>query len=180
IETEVMDARDLPVQTKKLTLPETGFTELTYQTANESSTGLYAFNVYLIKNNKRSDLLGSTTAQVKEFLPDRMKIETRLSKGAPRGWIHPKEMQASVNLANLYGTPATDRRVTGKVELAPASFSFPEFREFTFFDPLLDEKKYRSEQTVDLGEKKTDDAGHVDFDLELERFADPTYAMQFM
>src|SRR5204863_6219735 len=78
------------------------------------------------------------------------------------------------------GTPATDRRVTGKVELTPTSFSFPEFREFTFFDLLLDEKKYRSEQSVDLGEKKTDDAGHVDFDLQLERFADATYAMQFI
>src|SRR5207253_8356515 len=134
----------------------------------------------LIKNNKRSSLLGSATAQVKEFLPDRMKIETRLSKGAPHGWIHPREMQVFVTLANLYGTPATDRRVTGKVELTPTSFSFPEFRDFTFFDPLFDEKKYRAEQSVDLGEKKTDDAGHVDFDLQLERFADATYQMQFI
>src|SRR5438128_544897 len=98
IETEVVDARDLPVQTKKLTLPESGFTELSYQTANESPTGLYTVNVYLIKNNKRSSLIGSATAQVKEFLPDRMKIETRLSKAAPRGWIHPAEMHASVVL----------------------------------------------------------------------------------
>jgi alpha-2-macroglobulin len=180
IETEVVDARDLPVQTKKLTLPETGFTELSYQTANESPTGLYTFNVYLIKNNKRSSLIGSATAQVKEFLPDRMKIETRLSKGAPRGWIHPKEMQASVVLANLYGTPATDRRVTGKVELAPAAFSFPEFRDFTFFDPLIDENKERQEQTVDLGEQRTDGEGHADFDLQLERFADATYGMRFI
>jgi uncharacterized protein YfaS (alpha-2-macroglobulin family) len=180
IETEVVDARDLPVQTKKLTLPETGFTELSYQTANESPTGLYTFNVYLIKNNKRESLLGSTTAQVKEFLPDRMKIETRLSKGAPRGWIQPKEMHAFVALANLYGTPATDRRVTGKVELAPAAFSFPEFRDFTFFDPLFDENKSRTEQTVDLGEQKTDGEGRTDFDLQLERFADATYAMRFI
>src|SRR5213592_2798345 len=180
IETEVVDARDLPVQTKKLTLPETGFTELSYQTANESPTGLYTFNVYLVKNNKRESLIGSATAQVKEFLPDRMKIETRLSKGAPRGWIHPKEMQATVALANLYGTPATDRRVTGKVDLAPAAFSFPEFRDFTFFDPLVDENKERQEQTVDLGEQKTDGEGHADFDLQLERFADSTYAMRFI
>ena len=180
IETEVMDARDLPVQTKKLTLPETGFTELSYQTANESPTGLYTFNVYLIKNNKRGNLIGSATAQVKEFLPDRMKIETQLSKTAPRGWIHPKEMHASIVLANLYGTPATDRRVTGKIELAPAEFSFPEFRDFTFFDPLFDENKFRQEQTVDLGEQKTDGEGHADFDLQLERFADATYSMRFI
>jgi len=180
IETEVVDARDLRVQTKKLTLPETGFTELSYQTANESPTGLYTINVYLIKNNKRSSLLGSATAQVKEFLPDRMKIETRLSKGAPHGWIHPREMQAFVTLANLYGTPATDRRVTGKVELTPAAFSFPEFRDFTFFDPFFDENKNQQEQTVDLGEQKTDGEGHAAFDLQLERFADATYAMRFI
>jgi len=180
IETEVVDARDLRVQTKKLTLPETGFTELSYQTANESPTGLYTINVYLIKNNKRSSLLGSATAQVKEFLPDRMKIETRLSKGAPHGWIHPREMQVFVTLANLYGTPATDRRVTGKVELTPAAFSFPEFRDFTFFDPFFDENKNQQEQTVDLGEQKTDGEGHAAFDLQLERFADATYAMRFI
>ncbi len=180
IETEVVDARDLKVQTKKVTLSESGFVELNYQTANESPTGVYTINVYLVKNNKRGTLLGSTTASVKEFLPDRMKIETRLSKGTPRGWVNPNDMRASIALANLYGTPATDRRVTGKVELAPAEFSFPEFKDFTFFDPLIDEKKTRTEQTVDLGEKKTDNDGHTEFELQLERFADSTYSMRFI
>ena len=180
IETEVVDARDLKVQTKKVTLSESGFVELNYQTANESPTGVYTINVYLVKSNKRGTLLGSTTASVKEFLPDRMKIETRLSKGTPRGWVNPNDMRASIALANLYGTPATDRRVTGKVELAPAEFSFPEFKDFTFFDPLIDEKKTRTEQTVDLGEKKTDNDGHTEFELQLERFADSTYSMRFI
>lgn len=180
LETEVLDARGLRVQTKKLTLPETGFTELTYQTANESPTGLYTINVYLIKNSKRTTLLGSATAQVKEFLPDRMKIETRLSKGAARGWIDPKEVHGLVELANLYGTPATARRITGKIELAPTSFSFPEFRDFVFYDSLLDDKKEHKEQSIDLGEKKTDDSGRTEFDLQLERFADATYALRFI
>lgn len=180
IETEVMDARDLRVQTKKIALTESGFAEFSYQTANESPTGLYTFNVYLIKNGKRETFLGSTTATVKEFLPDRMKIETRLSKKESRGWIDPANTSASIVLANLYGTPASDRRVTGKIELTPAAFSFPEFRDFTFFDPLLDEKKSRHEQSVDLGEKKTDDVGKAEFDLQLERFADATYAMRFI
>ena len=54
VETEVMDARGLRVQTKKINLPDSGFTELTYQTANESPTGLYTVNVYLVKNSKRT------------------------------------------------------------------------------------------------------------------------------
>src|SRR5213078_529142 len=35
-------------------------------------------------------------------------------------------------------------------------------------------------QTVDLGEQKTDGEGLADFDLQLERFADATYAMRFI
>ena len=180
VETEVTDARGLSVQTKKLTLPETGFTELSYQTANESPTGLYAFNVYLVKNSKRGILLGSATAQVKEFLPDRMKIETRLSTGTPRGWISPKEVRASIALANLYGTPATDRRITGRIQLAPAAFCFKEFRDYIFYDSLRDDRPAPTDQSIDLGEKKTNGDGHTEFELQLERFADATYAMRFI
>ena len=177
-ETEILDARGLEVQTKKLTLPEGGFTELSYQTANESATGGYLINVYLIKNNKRATLLGSTSVQVKEFLPDRMKIETVFSQTIPRGWVKPKDLQAKITLANLYGTPATDRKITGHLSLSPSGFNFPELPDYCFYDPLLDEKEERKYQSVDLGEKQTDSEGRAEFDLQLERFADATYAMQ--
>src|SRR2546423_6010815 len=155
LETEVIDARDHAVQTRKINLTNSAFTELTYQTASESPTGLYTFNVYLVKNSKRSTLLGSTTANVKEFLPDRMKIDSRLSQTSKRGWINPKEMRATVSLANLYGTPATDRRIVSRIELMPTAFSFSEFPDYIFFDPLFDEKKERHEETIELGENKT-------------------------
>lgn len=179
LETEVVDARDLKVQSKKIALPAVGFAEVSYRTAYESPTGEYTINVYLVKNDKRSTLLGSTTVNVKEFLPDRMKIETRLSKTSARGWVDPKEMRASIALANLYGTPASDRRVKSRVELSPGSFSFPEFRDYTFYDALLDEKKERQHERVDLGEQTTDADGRAELDLQLDRFADATYAMQF-
>ncbi|MFN2508967.1 MAG: alpha-2-macroglobulin [Chthoniobacterales bacterium] len=179
VETEVIDARDLKVQTKKLALPSSGFAEFNYQTAYESPSGEYTINVYLVKNEKRSTLLGSTTVNVKEFLPDRMKIETRLSKSSEHGWVDPKEMRASVLLANLYGTPASNRRLKSRVKLAPAGFSFPEFRDYSFYDSLLEEKKDRHEESVDLGEQITDRDGRAEVDLQLERFADATYAMQF-
>ena len=180
VEVEVLDARDTKVQTKKLSLPETGFTELAYQTANESPTGLYTINVYLVRNSKRSTLLGSTTTQVKEFLPDRMKINVRLSKGTAKGWINPEDVRGMVNLANLYGTPATGRRVTAKIELIPSAFTFPSFPGYVFYDPLRDDKKEHQEQSVDLGEQKTDDKGDTQFELQLTRFADATYSMRFV
>src|SRR5205814_1261564 len=119
-------------------------------------------------------------ANVKEFLPDRMKIDARLSEVSRRGWISPKEMRASVSLANLYGTPATDRRVVSRIELTPTAFSFPEFRDCVFFDPLFDPKKDRQDQTIELGENKAEGAGQTEFDLQLERFADATYSMRFI
>ncbi|HKS31856.1 MAG TPA: alpha-2-macroglobulin [Chthoniobacterales bacterium] len=180
IETEVLDARDLPVQTKKIALPENGFVELSYQTGNESPTGAYQINAYLIRNNKRSTLLGSTIANVKEFLPDRMKIEARLSQEITHGWIKPRQVRAAISLTNLYGTPAADRRVTAKLDLSPAEFCFPELRGFIFFDSLRDDKKQRTAQSIELGEKKTDNDGRTEFDLQLERFADATYSMRFI
>ncbi|PZR71784.1 MAG: alpha-2-macroglobulin [Chthoniobacterales bacterium] len=179
VETEVIDARALTVQTKKIALPAGGLAEISYTTSYESPTGEYTINVYLVKNNKRSTLLGSTTVNVKEFLPDRMKIETRLSKNSVHGWVDPKEMKASIALANLYGTPATDRKVKSRAELSPADFSFPEFKDYSFYDSLFDEKKVRQHETVDLGEQQTNDSGAADFDLQLDRFADATYSMQF-
>jgi uncharacterized repeat protein (TIGR01451 family) len=180
IETEVIDARNLKVQTKKLALPPGGFAEVTYKTAYESPSGEYTINVYLVKNDKRSTLLGSTTVNVKEFLPDRMKIEARLSKTSPRGWVDPRDMKAAITLANLYGTPASERRIKSRVELSPAAFSFPEFKDYSFFDPLLEEKKeVRQSETVDLGENKTDADGKTELELQLDRFADATYSMRF-
>src|SRR6476469_2067607 len=88
-------------------------------------------------------------------------------------------MKAAISLANLYGTPATDRRVKSRVELSPAGFSFPEFRDYSFYDSLFDEKKERQHETVDLGEQTTNADGAADFDLQLDRFANATYSMQF-
>jgi uncharacterized protein YfaS (alpha-2-macroglobulin family) len=69
--------------------------------------------------------------------------------------------------------------VKSRVELLPASFSFSEFKDYSFYDPLLDEKKERQSETVDLGEQNTDADGKTELDLQLDRFADATYSMRF-
>ena len=47
---------------------------------------------------------------------------------------------------------------------------------FHLFRSAPRRQKRAAEQTVDLGEKKTDGEGQADFELQLERFADATYA----
>ncbi|HSI13818.1 MAG TPA: MG2 domain-containing protein [Chthoniobacter sp.] len=177
VETEILDARGTSVQVRKLALPAMGFAETSYQTAYESPTGVYSISVYLVRDGKRGTLLGETSATVKEFLPDRMKIESLLSKETKAGWITPDDVHAAITLRNLYGTPATDRRIKSHLVLSPADFRFEEFAGFNFFDRLHDEKKELKSQDVELGEQKTDEQGVAKVDLQLERFADATYAM---
>jgi len=184
VETEVRDARGNSVQVKKIALPESGFGEFSYQSAYESPSGYYQIGVYLVRDGKRSTLLGSTEALVKEFLPDRMKIESSLLQnnkpiGKASGWVDAKAVQAAVSLRNLYGTPATGRRVVGRMVLCPSGFAFDAYKEYTFFDRLRETKRNVHEESVELGEKNTGDDGCVPFDLNLERFADATYAMTF-
>jgi uncharacterized protein YfaS (alpha-2-macroglobulin family) len=179
VEVEIFDARDLQAQVRQVLLPAMGFAELSFQTANESPTGAYRIEVHLLRNGKKDALLGSGDFHVEEFLPDRMKIESRLSQEAPRGWIDPKDVQAFVVLRNLYGTPASNRRIASQLELAPRNFSFDEFKDYTFHDPLRDGKEERSRQTVDLGNQTTDAEGKTTVVLNLERFADATYEMTF-
>ncbi|HMJ05814.1 MAG TPA: alpha-2-macroglobulin [Chthoniobacterales bacterium] len=177
LEVEVIDARGVKAQVRKLAVPAMGFAELSFQTANESPTGEYQIHLYLVRDGKRGTLLGETDFHVKEFLPDRMKIETHLSKESVGGWIDPKDVHAEVALRNLYGTPATDRRIVSQMQLAPGGFRFAQFKDYVFHDPLHDEKKTPAPQTIDLGEKTTDADGKATVALELERFADATYEM---
>ena len=181
VETDIIDPRGASVQVRKLALPQGGFAETTYQTAYESPTGIYNINLYLVRNGKRDLLLGSASVNVKEFLPDRMKIESHLSKEAKGGWIAPYEVKANVSLRNLYGTPATDRKMSARLSLSPARFAFEQYPGYNFFDRLretVDREKLKY-QTVELGDMQTDTEGAATFDLDLERFSDATYACDF-
>ncbi len=179
IETEIIDARGTSAQVRKLALPAMGFVETSYQTAYESPTGAYGINVYLVRNGKRDLLLGETSVNVKEFLPDRMKIESHLSKEVKSGWVTPNDVHAAITLSNLYGSPATGRRIKSHLTLSPSAFRFEEFGGYTFFDRLREAKMELKSQDVDLGETKTNDDGAATVDLDLNRFADATYEMSF-
>ena len=181
LETEVVDAREQSVQVKPVTLPSSGFVEWTFDTTHESPTGGYTLNVYLQRNGERGTLLGSTVVQVKEFLPDRLKLDVSLSKtsGPNRGWVTPDDLHGTAVLKNLYGTAAENRVVKSHLRLNPRGFSFKEYPDYTFFDPLHEAKKDWEGETIDLGNQQTAADGTTTFDFDLHRFADATYRLTF-
>ena len=98
LEAEVLDARGVKAQVRKVGLPAMGFAELSFPTAYESPTANTQVHLYLVREGKRGALLGQADFHVKEFLPDRMKIESQLSKGAGLGWIDPQGVQSVITL----------------------------------------------------------------------------------
>ncbi|HEY8926117.1 MAG TPA: MG2 domain-containing protein, partial [Polyangia bacterium] len=173
LEVIVTDARGLPVKDQKLKLSASGFEEIRHTTPEIAPVGTYAVNLYVVKDGHPSDLLGSTTVQVREFLPDRMKIRATLSEENPDGWVAPGDLKARVTLANLFGTPATNRKVRAKMTLSPWLPSFGRWRDYRFFDPL------RPKEGVNetLADATTNDEGVAELDLGLKRFATSTYRL---
>ncbi|MDH5767140.1 MAG: MG2 domain-containing protein, partial [Gammaproteobacteria bacterium] len=167
----VTDPRGLVIKEKKFPLSDAGFESLTYNTRNSSPTGEYEVKLYLVKDKYGRNLLGSTTVKLEEFLPDRMKISSRFSQERSVGWVHPKDLTARVSLKNLYGTPASERRISSSMTLSPYNPVFQKYSAFRFFDPLKAKKGF----TERLTEELTDEEGQAEITLDLERFASASY-----
>ncbi|MFW6168602.1 MAG: alpha-2-macroglobulin family protein, partial [Ralstonia sp.] len=112
---------------------------------------------------------------IKEFLPDRMKVEAKLSAQVAEGWVKPDQLKGIVDAQNLFGTPAANRRVTASLTLRPAWPSFRSWPGYQFFDARRAKEGY----TTQLQDGKTDDKGHAEFDLDLKKYADATYQLYF-
>ena len=58
----------------------------------------------------RSDLIGSTTVQVRDFQPDRLRMRARFSAASAEGWVSPEDLAAHVSASR---TCSARRRRTG-------------------------------------------------------------------
>jgi alpha-2-macroglobulin len=176
VEVAVTDARGLVVMRQKISLSASGFEEVRYTTQDTSPTGTYTVNLYVVKDNQTGGLLGSTTLKVQEFLPDRMKIATHLSREVVSGWVSPDDLKGLVTLRNLFGTPAAGRRITGSMSLTPAYPAFAAYGGFSFYDPMRAKETFNE----DLQETRTNDSGEATLELNLQRYAKATYRLRFV
>ena len=185
VEAEVIDARGLTVRREKLKLGPAGMAEFTHATQDTSPTGNYTINLNLARDAGSAapgaaepppQRLGSVSVKVQEFLPDRMKVKARLSKESDGGWVHPQDLAAKINVQNLFGTPAQNRRVEGEMTLSPAYPAFRSHPDYVFFDPARAKENYREP----LPSATTDAAGNVDFALGLQRYVRATYQLHLL
>lgn len=179
LEATVTDPRGVTVKDIKYTLDATGYLSFDFKTDVTSPTGQYNINLYIVKDNHASNLLGSTTIRVAEFQPDRMRIKAQFSQPATLGWVSPVGLTAKVGLWNLYGAPAANRKVSARILLAPQTVYFEKYPNYNFIDPLFDPNKPPKVFTDTLPDTVTDAQGQAQFDLNLERFDKASYHLTF-
>ncbi|MDR2219096.1 MAG: alpha-2-macroglobulin [Methylobacillus sp.] len=173
LEVEITDPRGLPVKKERLQLAADGFDGLDFTTHETSATGDYHVGIYLMRNNQRDTEIGSASFKVRDFEPDRLKVNVTLADHAVEGWIKPEEAVARVKVMHLFGSPANDRRVEGEMTLSPALPAFAKYKEYSFQD------KFKLKDPFDekLAPTTTDANGEATLNLNLQRFARATYRL---
>lgn len=173
---EVFDASGQRVRKHAIALSDAGFEEIIQETDGTAAAGTWTFNLSIVKNRHRNDLIGSVTVLVRDFQPDRMKMSVALSKQKALGWVSPEELQARISLRNLFDAPAQNRRVTTTLRLSPVVPQFARYADYTFSDPQSAQQGF----TDELPEATTDDEGKASLPLRLDRFAKASYQLQLI
>jgi alpha-2-macroglobulin len=167
------DPSDTQVADQTLKVNDTGFIEFEHTTSESSASGSYILRAYRADDSNLDFALGQTSVEVKEFLPDQMKIASEFSQSAGKGWLKPGNVSAIVQVNTLFGTPAQDRRVTASLSLSPTLPSFPDFPGFRFFDPT----KNPEGASETLAEVQTDATGKAEFALGLDKYSQGTFSV---
>ncbi|MDR1008585.1 MAG: alpha-2-macroglobulin family protein [Campylobacteraceae bacterium] len=177
VKASVYDARGQLFISKDFTIDESGFNEFSFSTMADSPTGSWIVYLNIAKDYKDKEkagiLIGSTSVSIKEFEPDRMKVELKLTPSRVKGWIKPNELSAVLKAENLFGTPAQDRRVASSLILSPTAFSFKEYQGYYFYDSYYSNDLF----DIELEDSKTDESGAAKLNLLLEEYDKATYKM---
>ncbi|WP_290616631.1 MULTISPECIES: alpha-2-macroglobulin [unclassified Arsukibacterium] len=158
-----------------------GMHSFSLDTQAQSDTGKYHASISLLDSKGNTQRhLGSVSFAVEEFQPDTMKISSQFKQGAElvteKGWLKPADLTVQVQLDNLFGTPAQQRRVSARLELIPRNFNFQQYPDYQVLSPQqANVKAERVEKQLD--EQQTDADGRAKFALGLEQYSGGTYQL---
>ncbi|HSI85304.1 MAG TPA: MG2 domain-containing protein, partial [Candidatus Methylacidiphilales bacterium] len=183
LELVVTDARGNSLIEERLNVTGDGFFDRSVTVPETSPTGQYTIGLYTISAKKlRGQCIGSETVRVEEFLPDRMKIKATLSHQplATSGWVKPEDLKINVLLEHLTGGASEGNMVNGQITLHPAEFSFPQYEDYLFFDPLRNDATPRRPVQEDLADATTDAEGKATLDPSLQKFDRSAFRMVYV
>ncbi len=175
---EIRDSRGRVVFSKTMSLTSDGMLDVKYALGDTAPTGEYYAQVYSVgAKNQTQDILGSTEFRVEEFVPDNLKIRATITGADTDGWVAPENLSAQISLQNLFGTPATDKRITAHATLTPAQFKFANFPGYIFtpnFIPNSGLATVTANRAIsqDLPDTTTDENGNATMPITFENATD--------
>lgn len=176
LELELYDPRGSQVLRQPLTLDASGFEAASYQPSWTAPTGNWEARLVLLGEQGRRSSLGSTTLQVRDFLPDRLRLKVAFPGAPQQGWVSPEQLLAAISVENLFGTPAQDRRVTANLRLDPAVPGFAAYPGYRFHDPQAASQGFDEA----LGDSRSDANGRVQLPIDLTRFDRASYQLRLL
>jgi alpha-2-macroglobulin len=119
-------------------LNEQGSLEGSMDISRSALTGTYSLEVY----SANDVLLGTQSFVVEEFVPDRIKVTTKLNKPS---YTPGDSVALAVNAVNYFGPPAANRNYECEIQLKTKSFTAEKYPRYdfslasqnTFFDKIL-------------------------------------------
>lgn len=170
-------------------LPSKGVFDYRWPTDATVPTGFYQVSLHLVRSQERDqqkqrgEQIGSTNFRIEEFLPDTMKIESRVSgsNGLPlaaEGWFAEPMLNIDVSLQNLFGAPAQSRRVQAQLIVEPTVFAFDEYEGYVFSGAGSAKQEQPLRVDERLEDVLTDDKGRARFTLDLARFSQGSYNLR--
>lgn len=179
LELVVTDSSGSTLYSHQLQLSDAGFEEVSFSTREYSPTGLYVANLYLLKELSNGDIrreyLADCSVKVEEFLPDTLTLSAGFAPLPKEGWINPGDLTGTISLKNLFGTPAAGNEVKAQLFLTPGFPNLRAYKEYRFADPYSKDNSYQEF----LGSASTNDKGQAEFTIDLQKFQQATYRMEF-
>jgi hypothetical protein len=174
---EISDSRGRTIFDKKVSLAADGMLDNTYKLPTDAPLGQYDVNIYSLNNRGHvHETIGSGNFMVQEFVPDTIKMLAVINGANQDGWISPDNITANVSLNNLYGTPATNRRVNAHATLRPVDFVFDEYKQYKFTPNFTSGTTasngfVRTSQTftTQTYETRTDENGNATIEIKFDR-----------
>ena len=173
---EISDSRGRTIFERKISLSADGMLDNTYKLPTDAPLGQYDVNIYSLNSRGHiQETIGTGNFMVQEFVPDTMKMMAVIDNANPDGWISTENMTANVSLNNMYGTPATNRRITAHAILRPVDFVFDEYRSYKFTPNFISDGASngfaRTSQTftTQIYETRTDENGNAILDIKFNR-----------
>ncbi len=180
LEVVIRGPRNKEVKVSRFNLPKKGFADFQYATEATSDTGQHTASLHLVRDGRyRGSQIGSVGFKVEEFQPDTMRIQSQLEGVSDIGWNTSEQVSSQITLNNLFGTAAQDRKLGAFVNITPTNFRFDKFKDYRFTEQHFDTENKPLSLNESLPEQRTDVNGKARYDIDLSKFNNGTYRLNF-